>query len=189
MRDSDRASLRSNRVYIVNNVRDVETVLQCLNQDNILTEDMIESILVKPTRMAKVGALLDLLPRRGVSTFGSFVSALIQSNQSDCARVLNPSSTEPYLASREAKAAPIETDLERERRLRLRSEIKVQLLERQLALKESQLRVYELQDMNTLRARRMQALESYKTRYEASQGPMSSPDPWRNNYGLDEVDN
>ena len=175
MADCHRTALRSNRVCLVQNPHEVSTVLQHLITDKILTDDMKESILVKPTRSAKVGALLDILPKRGCKAFDRFVWALIQSGQYDCAKALDP-----QLASQLPKS---ETELERERRLRLRAEFKIQYLERRLAVAESQLRLNNYQDMTALYRRRLSALERYKREHDASSCP-----PRREGDPEDEVD-
>ena len=85
MSELHRNALIRSRVYLVRNILDVPSVLRLLRRDRVLTEDMQESIEIKPTRTARVAALLDLLPRRGSQAFDRFVRALIQTEQEDCA--------------------------------------------------------------------------------------------------------
>mgnify|MGYP001556572217 CR=1 FL=1 len=179
MADCHRTTLRSNRVYLVQNIHEVLTVLQHLVGDKILTVDMMESILAKPTRSEKVVALLDILPKRGCKAFDRFVWALAQSGLYDCAKALDPQFV--------CQPPKPETELERERRLRLRAELKIQCLERRLAVAETQRHLNSCQDMTALYHRRLAALERYKREYDASHDASSCP-PRREGDPEDELD-
>lgn len=70
-------NLRKNRVFLTQNINDLETVLGFFRQEKLMSKDMCERILVEKTTMGKVGNMLDVLTSRGGPTaYSCFINAL-----------------------------------------------------------------------------------------------------------------
>ena len=74
MSEKHREVLRKNRVFLVENIVPTYSLFNQLRADDVLSEEMIESILTRPTTRGKISALLDLLTRRGPNAFTNFIS-------------------------------------------------------------------------------------------------------------------
>ncbi|XP_078697691.1 caspase-2-like [Branchiostoma floridae x Branchiostoma belcheri] len=84
MEKRDRETLRKNRVFLLDNIDSLDRLIDELlaaPDMPIVTESMMDSILSNPTKERKIGALLDLLPRRGPTAFTAFCAALRKTEQ------------------------------------------------------------------------------------------------------------
>jgi len=81
--------LNKNRFALVNGVQVTEGLLSCLRVDYTLTHELQEIIQSKPTNSERVGALLDILERRGPNALDRFIFALTETDQDFMARSLN----------------------------------------------------------------------------------------------------
>jgi len=88
MSSNNRQTLIKNRVYLLHNIVPTYILLSQLQADEVLTEDMIETILIEPTTKGKVAALLNILSRRGPKAFSNLIKALVVSGQYYTARFL-----------------------------------------------------------------------------------------------------
>ena len=79
-------------------------------------------------------------------------------------------------------------ELENERRLRLEAEEKVRRLEMELDILNREIRLRNVQEMQSLHNRRMAALEEYRLEYERTHPYRSSCPPRRVEDGEDEID-
>ena len=79
-------------------------------------------------------------------------------------------------------------ELENERRLRLEAEEKVRRLEMELDILNREIRLRNVQEMQSLHNRRMAALEEYRLEHERTQPCRSSCPPRRVEDGEDEID-
>ena len=78
------------------------------------------------------------------------------------------------------------SELENERRRRMEAEEKVARLQMELDILNRELRLQNLQDMNSLHNRRMAALDQYRREYERTHPPTHPPR--REEDGEDEID-
>ena len=78
------------------------------------------------------------------------------------------------------------SELENERRRRMEAEEKVARLQMELDILNRELRLQNLQDMNSLQNRRMAALDQYRREYERTHPPTHPPR--REEDGEDEID-
>ena len=85
-----RIPLRDNRDYLVKHVHDMTAILRELEREKILTEDMRKAIEVKPTRVARFSALLDILPKGGSEALEEFLHILVRTDHGACAVLLHP---------------------------------------------------------------------------------------------------
>ncbi|XP_016419270.1 caspase-2-like isoform X1 [Sinocyclocheilus rhinocerous] len=88
MKEWERLALRKNSVTILQDLVVDDLLIQCLQQDGILTENMAETIMAKPTSQGKSHHLLFLLPKRGPQAFSSFCAALMATEQQHLCRLL-----------------------------------------------------------------------------------------------------
>ncbi|XP_077064782.1 caspase-2 isoform X2 [Siphateles boraxobius] len=88
MKEWERLALRKNSVTMLQDLVVDDLLIQCLQQDGILTENMAESIMAKSTSQGKSRHLLFLLPKRGPLAFSSFCAALTATEQQHLCRLL-----------------------------------------------------------------------------------------------------
>ncbi|XP_052003689.1 caspase-2-like isoform X4 [Xyrauchen texanus] len=88
MKEWERLALRRNSVTLCKEMVVDDLLVQCLHQDEILTDSMAESIMAKPTSQGKSRHLLTLLPKRGPRAFSSFCAALTATEQLHLYRML-----------------------------------------------------------------------------------------------------
>ncbi|XP_035696882.1 caspase-2-like [Branchiostoma floridae] len=83
MEKRDRETLRRNRVFLLDNIDSFDRLLSELlaAEMPIVNEGMVDSIQSNPTKERRIGALLDLLPRRGPTAFTTFCSVLRRTDQ------------------------------------------------------------------------------------------------------------
>ncbi|CAL8290189.1 unnamed protein product [Merluccius merluccius] len=81
MSDRDQRALRKQSVVLGQQMVADEQLIQSLQADEILTEDMAESILTESASRKRNWRLLFLLPKRGPRAFSSFCSALRATEQ------------------------------------------------------------------------------------------------------------
>ncbi|XP_078697102.1 uncharacterized protein LOC144925075 [Branchiostoma floridae x Branchiostoma belcheri] len=83
MEKQDKEILRKNRVFLLDNIVSLDRLLsELLAADMPIVNDiMMDSIQSNRTRERKIGALLDLLPRRGPTAFSTFCAALRRTDQ------------------------------------------------------------------------------------------------------------
>ncbi|KAL0985127.1 hypothetical protein UPYG_G00153230 [Umbra pygmaea] len=81
MLERDKRALKKNSTALCKDMVVDEMLIQCLQQDDILTDSMAENILAKPTSQNRSWNLLLLLPKRGPRAFKSFCSALRNTEQ------------------------------------------------------------------------------------------------------------
>jgi hypothetical protein len=75
MNGTDKNNLRTNQVYLVNNLEATD-ILDYLLEDGVLTENDCELISNSKTRRERAQILLAMLPTRGPTAYGSFQRAL-----------------------------------------------------------------------------------------------------------------
>lgn len=75
MNETEKNILRTNQVYLVNNL-EASDILDYLLEDGVLTENDCELISNSKTRRERAQILLAMLPTRGPSAYGSFQRAL-----------------------------------------------------------------------------------------------------------------
>lgn len=75
MNGTDENNLRTNQVYLVNNLEAID-ILDYLLEDGVLTENDCELISNSKTRRERAQILLAMLPTRGPTAYGSFQRAL-----------------------------------------------------------------------------------------------------------------
>ena len=83
-----KAVLRENRVFLLDNLNP-EPVMQRLYQQNMIS-NILESIKAFSTRYEKNVALMDYLPKRGLTAFQLFCRALSASHQNHIRRQIQP---------------------------------------------------------------------------------------------------
>nr|XP_057909163.1 caspase-2 isoform X1 [Doryrhamphus excisus]XP_057909164.1 caspase-2 isoform X1 [Doryrhamphus excisus] len=88
MLERDRQALRKRSATLCKQMVVDELLLQCLQADNILTENMAEGILAEPTSQKRSWRLLYLLPKRGPQAFQSFCTALKDTEQQHLCELL-----------------------------------------------------------------------------------------------------
>ncbi|XP_067257761.1 caspase-2 isoform X1 [Chanodichthys erythropterus] len=88
MKEWERLALRKNSVTMLQDLVVDDLLIQCLQQDGILTDSMAESIMAKSTSQGKSRHLLFLLPKRGPRAFSSFCAALTATEQQHLCRLL-----------------------------------------------------------------------------------------------------
>uniref|UniRef100_A0A3Q0RW03 Caspase-2 n=1 Tax=Amphilophus citrinellus TaxID=61819 RepID=A0A3Q0RW03_AMPCI len=81
MLERDRQALRRQSAVLCKQLVVDELLIQSLQADDILTESMAESIMAEQTSQKRSWRLLLLLPKRGPRAFGSFCSALRETEQ------------------------------------------------------------------------------------------------------------
>lgn len=81
MSDKHREVLRKNRVYLIGNILPTYSLFNQLQADEVLCEDLVETILAQPTRRGKISTLLDLVTRRGPKALPNLIKALVISRQ------------------------------------------------------------------------------------------------------------
>ncbi|KAI8500205.1 luteolysis [Branchiostoma belcheri] len=84
MEKRDREILRKNRVFLLDNIDSLDRLMDELlaaPDMPIVTENMMDSIQSNPTKERRIGALLNLLPRRGPTAFTAFCAALRKTEQ------------------------------------------------------------------------------------------------------------
>ncbi|XP_030606021.1 caspase-2 isoform X4 [Archocentrus centrarchus] len=81
MLERDRQTLRRQSAVLCKQLVVDELLIQSLLADDILTESMAESIMAEQTSQKRSWRLLLLLPKRGPRAFGSFCSALRETEQ------------------------------------------------------------------------------------------------------------
>nr|XP_021322313.1 caspase-2 isoform X3 [Danio rerio] len=84
----ERLALRRNSVKMLQDLVVDDLLIQCLQQDGILTDSMAESIMAKPTSQGRSHQLLFLLPKRGPRAFSTFCSALKETEQHHLCKLL-----------------------------------------------------------------------------------------------------
>ncbi|XP_028325585.1 caspase-2 isoform X2 [Gouania willdenowi] len=77
----DKKALRSRSTVLLKELEVDALLLQCLQTEEILTENMAESIMAEQTSHNRSWRLLNLLPKRGPRAFSSFCSALRETEQ------------------------------------------------------------------------------------------------------------
>ncbi|XP_061675762.1 caspase-2 isoform X1 [Syngnathoides biaculeatus] len=91
MKEGDRVALKSRCTDLCKQLVVDELLIQCLLEDNILTDSMAESILAEQTSHKRSFRLLLLLPKRGPQAFSSFCSALKETEQRHLCELLTGS--------------------------------------------------------------------------------------------------
>ncbi|KAJ3598018.1 hypothetical protein NHX12_001532 [Muraenolepis orangiensis] len=81
MLEVDRLAIRTKSVVLCKQMVADELLIQSLVADNILTEDMAESILAEKTSIKRNRQLISYLPKRGPRAFSSFCSVLRDTEQ------------------------------------------------------------------------------------------------------------
>ncbi|OPL33724.1 hypothetical protein AM593_01823, partial [Mytilus galloprovincialis] len=80
MEDKHRKILQESFAFLIKNLPNVATICDTLYQDGILTSGMNDTIQhKKPAPTAQIRELLSILPRRGKQAYGSFIKALVES--------------------------------------------------------------------------------------------------------------
>jgi len=93
--------LNQHRLTLVLGVQVTEVLLSCLRTDYTLDQELQERIQSKPTNSERVGALLDILERRGPNAVDRFIFALIQTDHDIMARKLNLDAANLYIDTRD----------------------------------------------------------------------------------------
>lgn len=88
MKERERLALRRNSVTLCKEMVVDDLLVQCLQRDEVLTDNMTESIMAQPTSQGKSRHLLALLPKRGPRAFHSFCTALTETEQQHLSRML-----------------------------------------------------------------------------------------------------
>ncbi|XP_055065568.1 caspase-2 isoform X2 [Misgurnus anguillicaudatus] len=88
MKDWEKLAIRRNSVTLCKEMVVDELLVQCLQRDEVLTDNMAESIMAKPTSQGKSSHLLSLLPKRGPRAFSSFCAALTETEQQHLSNML-----------------------------------------------------------------------------------------------------
>ncbi|TRY86472.1 hypothetical protein DNTS_001097 [Danionella cerebrum] len=88
MKKWERLALRKNSVMLLKDLVVDDLLIQCLRQDEVLTENLMERIMAKPTSQGKSSELLVVLPKRGPRAFSSFCSALKATEQQHLCKLL-----------------------------------------------------------------------------------------------------
>ncbi|XP_067305237.1 caspase-2 isoform X2 [Pseudorasbora parva] len=88
MKKWERQALRRNSVMILQDLVVDDLLIQCLQQDGVLTDNMAENIMAQSTSQGKSRYLLMILPKRGPQAFSSFCDALTATEQQHLCRLL-----------------------------------------------------------------------------------------------------
>ncbi|XP_013868058.1 caspase-2 isoform X2 [Austrofundulus limnaeus] len=94
MLERDKQSLRKCSLVLSKQLVVDELLIQSLQADNILTENMAETIMAEQTSQKRSWRLLLLLPKRGPRAFSSFCSALRETEQQHLCDLITQSSEE-----------------------------------------------------------------------------------------------
>ncbi|CAC5377447.1 unnamed protein product [Mytilus coruscus] len=80
MEEKHRKILQESFAFLIKNLPNVATICDKLYQDGILTSGLNDTIQhKKPAPTAQIRELLSILPRRGRDAYGSFIKALVES--------------------------------------------------------------------------------------------------------------
>ena len=88
MQQVHKDALRTCRLRLVQEM-DPEPVLQRLKDLNVLTDCQCESIMVKPAKHEKNGAILDIVPKKGPEAFKKFCQSLTASGNDQLRRLID----------------------------------------------------------------------------------------------------
>ncbi|XP_056619070.1 caspase-2 isoform X2 [Triplophysa dalaica] len=88
MNERERLALRRNSVTLCKEMVVDDLLVQCLQRDEVLTDNMAESIMAQSTSQSKSSLLLRFLPKRGPQAFHNFCGALRETEQHHLSRLL-----------------------------------------------------------------------------------------------------
>ncbi|KAL4221826.1 luteolysis [Mactra antiquata] len=95
MDNKHRTVLRDNRTYLLNEIHNATDICDHLQENNTLTNSMVQEIMAEKTNIAQNRKLLDTLPRRGPKAFDAFCLALVKTGQGFIAEKLDPNLSVP----------------------------------------------------------------------------------------------
>ncbi|XP_041378465.1 caspase-9-like isoform X2 [Gigantopelta aegis] len=107
MDDQHREILRRNRSAIIREIHDIGTIVYALEENGVITNNMLEDIMAESTPTDKKREMLNILSKRGPKAFDKFYEILDNNKEGSAADILKPELSEQRKAEEERKLAAV----------------------------------------------------------------------------------
>ncbi|XP_041377959.1 caspase-2-like [Gigantopelta aegis] len=99
--------LRRNRSAIIREIHDIKTIVYALEENGVITGNMLEDIMAESTPTDKKREMLNILPRRGTEAFDQFYEILVNNKEGSAADILKPELSKQRRAEEKRKLAAV----------------------------------------------------------------------------------
>ncbi|XP_041377960.1 caspase-3-like [Gigantopelta aegis] len=107
MNNEHKEILRRNRSAIIREIHDIKTIVYALEENGVITENMLEDIMAENTPTDKKRELLIILPRRGANAFDQFYEILVNNQEGSAADILKPELSKQRIATEKRNLAVV----------------------------------------------------------------------------------